>query len=101
MADHTVLHTPSPRDIRAELEELVLRDLHGPIGGDEHEEFPTSERVTDRYILGRLAPNGAVIEPDEQDTLAESGTRDSATESETDSADAGADAPATTSHLRL
>ena len=97
MADHTVLHTPSPRDIRAELEELVLRDLHGPIGGDEHEEFPTSERVTDRYILGRLAPNGAVIEPDEQDTLAESGTRDSAAESEADSADAGADAPATTS----
>ncbi|SIO90760.1 DISARM system helicase DrmA [Nocardiopsis sp. JB363] len=96
MADQ-VLHAPSPRDIRAELEELVIRDLHGPIGGDEHEEFPTSERATDRYILGRLAPNGAVIEPEEQDTLAGSGMEDSAADGEADSTDAGADAPATTS----
>ncbi|GAB3723320.1 DISARM system helicase DrmA [Nocardiopsis nanhaiensis] len=94
MADHTVLKAPAPREIRAELEELVVRDLHGPIGGDEHEEFPTSERVTDRYILGRLAPNGAVVEPDEQDTLAESGIEDSA---EADSSDPGADVPAAAS----
>ncbi|MCY9782538.1 DISARM system helicase DrmA [Nocardiopsis sp. EMB25] len=97
MADHTVLHAPAPREIRAELEDLVIRDLHGPIGGDEHEEFPTSERVTDRYILGRLAPNGAVIEPDEQDTLAESGIEDSAGSGEADSTDPGADVPAAAS----
>ncbi|GAA1106422.1 DISARM system helicase DrmA [Nocardiopsis metallicus] len=97
MADHTVLRAPTPREIRAELEDLVIRDLHGPIGGDEHEEFPTSERVTDRYILGRLAPNGAVIEPGELDTLAESGIEDSAGIGEADSADPGADVPAAAS----
>lgn len=81
MAD-TVLKTPEPRQIRAELEELVVNDLYGPIDGDPHEEFPTSERPTDRYILGRLAPSGAVIEPEEQDSLGDSGAAEIAGESE-------------------
>ncbi|GAA3726579.1 DISARM system helicase DrmA [Salinactinospora qingdaonensis] len=66
------MKVPSAREIRAELEELVVADLYGPIGGDEHEEF-SGERPTDRYILGRLAPNGAVFHPEEQDNLAEVG----------------------------
>ncbi|WP_370011867.1 DISARM system helicase DrmA [Nocardiopsis sp. LDBS0036] len=77
MGDDRVLTPPTPREIRAELEELVVGDLYGPVGGDEHEQFPTTERVTDRYILGRLAPNGALVDPDDQDRLAESGVHDS------------------------
>ena len=52
----------------------------GPLGG-ETEEFG-SERPTDRYIVGRLAPDGTVIEPDTQDETAD-----------TDSADLGEDQP--------
>lgn len=78
----TVLKTPEPRQIRAELEELVVGDLYGPIDGDPHEEFPTSERPTDRYILGRLAPSGAVIEPEELDPLGDSGAAQAGDESE-------------------
>ncbi|RCV58157.1 DISARM system helicase DrmA [Marinitenerispora sediminis] len=72
MGEGRVLQPPSERAVRAELEELVIADLYGPIGGDEHEEF-SGERPTDRYILGRLAPNGAVVRPDDQDSYAESG----------------------------
>ncbi|MGW8439254.1 hypothetical protein ACWGKS_29285 [Nocardiopsis sp. NPDC055879] len=68
MGDDRVLTPPTPREIRAELAELVVGDLYGPAGGDEHERFPTYERVTDRYILGRLAPNGALIDPNDQES---------------------------------
>ena len=78
----TVLTPPEPWQIRAELEELVVGDLYGPIDGDEHEEFPTSERPTDRYILGRLAPSGAMIEPEEHDALGDSGATEAVSESE-------------------
>ncbi|MFI0485772.1 DISARM system helicase DrmA [Actinomadura sp. 9N215] len=68
MSDDTVLRVPRPAEIRDELLGLVLKDLHGPLAGDR-EEF--TERPTDRYILGRLAPDGEVIEPDEQDEKAD------------------------------
>ncbi|MFJ6021593.1 DISARM system helicase DrmA [Nocardiopsis alba] len=93
MGDDRVLTPPKPREIRAELEELVVGDLYGPVGGDEHEQFPTSERVTDRYILGRLAPNGALIDPDDQDRLAESGVHDSVSIADADSGDTEPEAP--------
>ena len=54
-----VLAVPDERFIRDELQRLVLADLHGPLGGPE-EEFPTEENPLDRYILGRLAPNGVI-----------------------------------------
>jgi hypothetical protein len=38
------------------LQRLVLADLYGPLGG-ETEEFGT-ESPTDRYLVGRLAPDG-------------------------------------------
>jgi hypothetical protein len=47
------------------LQRLVIADLHGPLGG-ETEEFGV-ESPTDRYLVGRLAPDGTVIEPDDQD----------------------------------
>jgi hypothetical protein len=73
VSEETVLGVPSAAKIRDELEELVRRDLHGPLGG-EFEEF--DERPTDRYLLGRLAPDGTVIEPDEQDETADSDAGD-------------------------
>jgi hypothetical protein len=76
----TVLETPTEAAIRDELQHLVLADLHGPLGG-ENEEFG-NERPTDRYIVGRLAPDGTVIEPDTQDDSADS-----------DAADLGEDPP--------
>ncbi|PSL56568.1 helicase-like protein [Saccharothrix carnea] len=66
----SVLPPPEPRVIRDRLQELVLKDLLGPLEG-EHEEF-TREDPLDRYPLGRLAPRGEVIEPETQDELAES-----------------------------
>ncbi|WP_067453779.1 DISARM system helicase DrmA [Actinomadura macra] len=68
MSDDTVLRVPGPAEIRDELLGLVVKDLHGPLAGTD-EEF--EERPTDRYILGRLAPEGEVIEPDEQDEKAD------------------------------
>ncbi|MFC5752592.1 DISARM system helicase DrmA [Actinomadura rugatobispora] len=68
MTDETVLRAPDPAVIRDELQRLVIKDLHGPLAG-EFEEF--RERPTDRYVLGRLAPDGTVIEPDEQDDTAD------------------------------
>ncbi|MFP8885769.1 DISARM system helicase DrmA [Streptomyces mangrovi] len=70
-----VLAAPTPQRIRDELAELVVTDLLGPIGG-ETEELPGNP--ADHYIIGRLAPGGAVsggevtpsgqlIEPDELD----------------------------------
>ena len=64
-----VLEVPTQAVIRDELHRLVLADLHGPLGG-ETEEF-ANERPTDRYIVGRLAPDGTVIEPDTQDETAD------------------------------
>ncbi|WP_329092259.1 DISARM system helicase DrmA [Streptosporangium sp. NBC_01469] len=77
MSGETVLERPDEARIRDELEELVVHDLHGPFG-DEGEEF--KERPTDRYILGRLAPDGELIEPDLMDDAAD-----------TDGADVGED----------
>ncbi len=68
MIEQSVLGVPEEREIRDELQRLVLADLHGPLGGDD-EEF-TGENPIDRYPLGRLAPRGEVLEPDDQDDLA-------------------------------
>jgi hypothetical protein len=60
-----VLVPPTPAAIRDELQRLVVADLRGPLGG-EFEEFGR-EAPTERYLLARLAPQGTVIEPDDQD----------------------------------
>ncbi|MEV4251555.1 DISARM system helicase DrmA [Spirillospora sp. NPDC049652] len=81
MTELPVLKVPDAAAIRDELTELVCADLHGPAAGEE-EEF--TERPTDRYLLGRLAPNGAMVDPGEHDPLAdvepdaESGTEQNA-----------------------
>jgi len=67
------LTIPSPMQLRAELEQSVLNDLLGPAGGPT-EVLVDTPRVNERYILGRLAPKGQSILPDETDELAEGGT---------------------------
>ena len=75
MAVETVLAVPDERVIRDELQRLVLADLLGPLGGPQ-EEFPTRENPLDRYLLGRLAPNGVTVDPDTQDSLSDAAAPD-------------------------
>ncbi|MEU1603111.1 DISARM system helicase DrmA [Micromonospora matsumotoense] len=70
-----VLAVPDERVIRDELQRLVLADLLGPLGGPD-EEFPTREDPLDRYVLGRLAPNGTVVDPSTQDELPDAAVPD-------------------------
>ncbi|MEH0420207.1 DISARM system helicase DrmA [Streptomyces sp. B21-083] len=67
-SDVSVLTLPRPQEIRSELEQLVVRDLLGPIG-DQNEEL--SDSPVDQYVIGRLAPNGSTVEPDQLDALAD------------------------------
>ena len=62
---------PSSVRIRAELEELVLKDLLGPAGGEEEE--ITEPSVRDRYLLGMLAPTRQNLAPEEHEELAVGG----------------------------
>lgn len=65
------LHVPTPTQLRDELERMVLADLLGPAGGPEEE---VDERnVSDRYLVGMLAPLRRRIRPEEQDELAVAG----------------------------
>jgi hypothetical protein len=82
MSGESVLAIPDSRVIRDELQRLVLADLLGPLAGPD-EEF--REDPLDRYILGRLAPNGVAIEPETQDGIAEAAAPD-ATEGDTEPA---------------
>jgi Helicase conserved C-terminal domain len=63
----TVLAPPSATATRDEHEQLILAELLGPAGGDDEE--VVEDRVTERYILGMLAPQGELSRPEEQDAL--------------------------------
>lgn len=62
---------PSPTTLREELQALVLNDLLGPAGGDEEEVDET--RVSDRYLVGMLAPRGQRVGTEVEDELGEGG----------------------------
>lgn len=62
--------TPTPSQLRAELEELIVRDLVGPIWGED-ERIPGNERVSEWYALGMLAPRNTVGTDRERDNSAE------------------------------
>jgi hypothetical protein len=66
-----VLRVPSPRELRAELEQIVVRDLLGPAGGPTEELDERS--VRDRYLVGMLAPRGQLLRPEQSDELATAG----------------------------
>ena len=54
MAQLTLKETiPSPLVLRDMLEEMAVKELQGPVQGDEEE---VSERIRDRYLVGILAP---------------------------------------------
>ncbi|WP_423223647.1 hypothetical protein [Candidatus Amarolinea aalborgensis] len=53
MADALV--SPSPLQLRVELEAMVRRDLLGAAGGPDEE---MTNRVSDRYIVGIVASRG-------------------------------------------
>ena len=67
----SVLHpTPSPMQLRDELERLVLSELLGPAGNPDEE---LNERsVRDRYLVGTLAPAKQRSTPERPDNEAES-----------------------------
>jgi hypothetical protein len=62
------LKPPSANQIRQELQDLILRDLLGPAGGEE--EIIDEGYVHDRYILGLLAPHGQSVIPEQEEDLA-------------------------------
>lgn len=68
------LKTPSPLQLRTELQDMVCKDLLGPATGPYEE--VDEPNVHGRYIVGLLAPRGQSILPDEQDDLAVDGTGD-------------------------
>jgi hypothetical protein len=63
-----LLKAPTESAIRDELQELILRDLLGPAGGEE-EIIEDEARVSERYLVGLLAPNNLQTQPEEQDEL--------------------------------
>ena len=67
----TILEAPSRSAIRAELEQLVVGDLHGPAGGPEEELDEAS--VSERYLTGMLAPKRKPVGMELFDELAVAG----------------------------
>lgn len=57
---------PTPAELRAELERLVLTDLLGP--SDPHEQLPgVRSPVREWYLVGMLAPMGTIVDPSRND----------------------------------
>ncbi len=65
------LKTSSQFEIREELQEMVIRELLGPAQG-EYEEI-VEQQVSDRYLVGMLAPLNQPMGQDEIEELAEGG----------------------------
>ncbi len=63
---------PSSTKIREELEQMVLNDLLGPVGGPEEE--IDEQSVRDRYLVGMLAPKRQELSPEEFDELPQGGS---------------------------
>jgi hypothetical protein len=63
------LPTVGPHTIRDELTAMVVKDLLGPAGGPEEELHQREDRVTNRYLVGVLAPKATPVEAESQDEL--------------------------------
>jgi hypothetical protein len=59
----------TPHAIRDELTAMVVHDLLGPAGGPEEELHQDEDRVTNRYLVGMLAPKATPVDPEGQDEL--------------------------------
>src|SRR5690349_10787416 len=75
------LAVPALSTIRDEFETLVLADLHGPAGGREEE--LDEARVSERYLVGMLAPRRNPVGGELLEGLEVSG-RDSREDGKTD-----------------
>src|SRR5664280_475096 len=62
---------PKGEAIRDELEKLVLADLYGPAGGSDEE--PDEASVSERYLVGMLAPRRRPVGAELFDELAVGG----------------------------
>ena len=62
----------TPSQIRKQLMQLVMKDLHGPFDGETEE--VDQNRVSDRYLVGMLAPFKQKVLAETDDELAEAGT---------------------------
>ncbi len=83
----------SSRQVRAELERFLVRDLLGPWGGDA-EELPAGTIPSERYVLGVLSPARVVLDAETtDDTASDDGSGEGAAEV-TAAAAAGSMAPA-------
>src|SRR5262249_22837729 len=72
MTSSLLRNLPSPTRIREELEQMVLKDLLGPVGGPEEE--IDEQSVRDRYLVGMLAPKRQELSPEEFDELPQGGS---------------------------
>lgn len=62
----TILESVTAYQVREELEEMVLKDLLGPVAGPTEE---LDERARDRYLIGLLAPGKLQDDPDPDEHL--------------------------------
>src|SRR5688572_1450512 len=75
---------PTPAALRAEFEDMVVKDLLGPIWGEE-ERLPGGGRVSEEwYILGTLAPRNTVGTDPERSDNSEGAVGDAAAEADTE-----------------
>jgi hypothetical protein len=61
MDERILKELPSPLQIRAQLEEMVVKDLLGP--AESAEEELDERSVRDRYLVGVLAPRRQAAQP--------------------------------------
>jgi hypothetical protein len=67
MTQKSPLAPASATELREQLQEIVLADLLGPANGPE--EIIDEGSVRDRYLIGRLGPQGQSVLSDEEDPL--------------------------------
>jgi hypothetical protein len=68
-ANHpATLKVPPSAQLRDELESLVVNDLLGPVGGPTEE--VDESQITERYLVGKLAPRNLAVPRDRDDELA-------------------------------
>jgi len=66
----------SPTELRAMLEDLVIKDLLGPCDGEKEVLNEYEDRVSERYLVGKLAPKRVPVNPGQMNDIATAG-RDS------------------------
>ena len=70
-SESTTLQKNSERALRYELQTILIKDLMGPAGAIDEE--LAEARVSDRYLVGALAPAGEIVTPEELDGVGEGG----------------------------